>query len=447
MGRAESELFAGCHWLYLTGMRSAIRERLVALDGNRWWTYGIMRGMQGDGVMLTPMEKLLRDRPSLAGDVEALDTAAIRQILYWNYERAFNGLLGSKQRAYNQLGRITGVRNNWAHGRRFTASQMLYALDIMIDALAMMNRGEAMEIKDMKAQYAVTMDGRAIDEECEEIVDGEDDAEADDIRDVRDSAVASWRDVWGDLRDLLAFETKIEEREDNRGQMVVNVRVTNVAETYEDLPNVRFLDIRVGVGNASIAHASVLEPGQAVEGRHTCLPTEVAGVRFVIEAWIDKDSMLQVRQLGHFPAALIDSALEAFVADFDKLGMGSFLETCAAYMDRFGAEMTFAEASEARGEIDAIVDMCGAKLKSLGELSRTYGLGLNESAKRGHPFGEDCADIVKLVAEFRNNLQGLDDAIGATDMALVEGVVEGLRQQQLAVMRLEAGIRARKGMR
>lgn len=442
MGRAEAELFAGCHWLFVNGMRASIEARLRAVYGDGWWVRGVMPGVSGKGENRSPVEQLIEQRPSLAGCVDALDAAAIRQVVYRNYGFAFNELFSEGRKAYRDMGRIVGVRNEWAHGREVSDKKMLEAIDLMQDALALMDREESIKIARLRQAY---MDNRganpANENEADEETGDVQDVPGNDVEFTAEPPGASLLSLWGDLRSFLSIESEFADAPRRGDLSVVAVRVTNTAPVSDDMPLLRFLDVRASVGTQSIAAIDVLEPGQSIDGKYECLRTAVAGVRFKVECRIDRDSLLRLDQTGGFAPELVNESLDGFIEDFDEIGIKAFIEDCKSIMSAINADMSLADASVARERIDEIRETALEKLRELGRVGELYGVGIEARESGGHPFWRDCRALRDSLRAFRDDLEGLHKAIGETDMVMLDKVVKDLTGQQMAIMRVEALIR------
>lgn len=446
MGQAESELFAGCHWLFVNGMRAAVESRLRGVYGDHWWVRGVMPGVTGKGENLSAIEQLLQKQTSLDGRVNALDAAALRQVVHWNYGLAFKELFSNGRKAHRDMGKIVGVRNEWAHGRDVSDKKLLEAINLMQDALSLMEREEAIEVGTLMGAYMAKR-GFATGDEIrteEDIVVDVGDSEEDGAEFISDAPGASLLGVWGDLRSFLAIETEFRDVIGGGGRKVVNVRVTNTAPISHDMPLVRFLDVRVNAGDSSVVSANELEPGRFIEGQYECLRTAVAGVQFKIDCRIDRDSLLQVRQIGGFAAKLVEAAIDGFVAEFSALGIKAFVEDCQSVMSAINANMTLGDASAARERINDMKSTALRHVTSMQELNVKYKLGIDQKESEGHPFWRDCRSLVKDLRAFSDDLEGLHKAIGETDMDMLDRVIKDLTGQQMAIMRVEALIRDRR---
>ena len=462
MKQEENTLFSACHWLYVQGVRIAVRERLENVHGAAWWANGVIAALSHQEAH----RKFLEQR---SGQVspddwgELLDTPHFAAIVAHNYSTAFADAFNNSMGAFRDLQSVARARNRWAHVQRMPFPYTLAAIDTMGSVLASLQRREALDIQKMRNAFLQEISDVVPAEESEEVEDmiqAEDDIEDAYVPDEQGSPLFS---SWHELRSYLTVDTEVE----NGGVDVdapnetvrVTVRVSNTAPASPDLPKVRFVDVKLNVPSGSINDRlgrrreydrdfGVLEPGQSFEEEFTFPRRHITAVNFSVYGQIDLDSLSNFQQKIGLPTDVVKQVLDEFVEGFQGLGIKEFVERSLAAMSAAGSDMTMQQAAVLREEIEDIRPILDEKMQSLHHFAQVFGFNVRRRDEQSDDYslGNECAEILRLLREFGGNLLKLDKAIGETDIDLIQQAVNSLEQQQLAIMRLENAIKEQSGV-
>ena len=93
--------------------------------------------------------------------------------------------------------------------------------------------------------------------------------------------------------------------------------------------------------------------------------------------------------------------------------------------------MTLASIASLRESLRQQSGRIEEKRSSLTKLSREFSLGRNSR------LGSRTMEIIVALGEFKEKLDSLDEAIGRTDIDLINEAVHDLKQIQLGVLRVE----------
>lgn len=456
MKQEENTLFSACHWLYVQGVRIAMRERLENAHGAAWWANGVIAAMSHQEAH----RKFLEHRSEQVSPDdwgELLDTPHFAAIVAHNYSTAFADAFNNSLDAFRDLQSIARARNRWAHVQRMPFPNTLAAIEMMRIILASLRRREALDIQKMRDTFLQEISGVVSAEESEEVEDmiqAEDDIEEGYALDDQGSPLFS---SWHELRSYLTIDTEVESGADTPSETVlVTVRVSNTAPASPDLPKVRFVGVKLNVPSGSINDRlgtrreydrdfGVMEPGQSFEEEFTFPRKRITAVNFSVYGQIDVDSLFNFRQKSGLPTEVVKQVLDEFVEGFQGLEVKEFVERSLAAMSAAGSEMTMQQAATLRKEIEDIRPILDEKMQSLHKLVQVFGFNVKDEQSNNYPLEHECAEILRLLREFGGNLLKLDKAIGETDVDLIQQSVNGLEQQQLAIMRLENAIKEQSG--
>lgn len=460
MKQEENTLFSNCHWLYVQGVRIALRERLETAHGAAWWANGVIAAMsrQRQEAHRNFLESRSEQVPPDDWG-ELLDTPHFAAIVAHNYSTAFADAFNNSLDAFRDLQSIARARNRWAHVQRMPFPNTLAAIEMMRIILASLRRREALDIQKMRDTFLQEISGVVSAEESEEVEDmiqAEDDIENGYVQDDQGSPLFN---SWHELRSYLTIHTKVETDADTPDESVlVIVRVSNTAPASPDLPKVRFFDVQINVPSGSIDHRQrrqggynrdfgVLEPGQSFEEEFIFPRRYIPAVNFSVYGQTDLNSLFNFRQKIGLPTEAVKQILDEFVEGFQGLGIKEFVERSLAAMSAAGSEMTMQQAATLRKEIEDIRPILDEKMQSLHNLAQVFGFNVRrrDDQSGDYSLGNECAEILRLLREFGDNLLELDKAIGETDVDLIQQSVNGLEQQQLAIMRLENAIKEQSG--
>lgn len=460
MKQEENTLFSACHWLYVQGVRIAMRERLENAHGAAWWANGVIAAMSRQ--RQEAYRNFLKNRSEQVSPDDwgsLLDTPHFAAIVAHNYSTAFADAFNNSMSAFRDLQSIARARNRWAHVQQMPFPHTLTAIDTMGSVLASLQRREALDIQKMRNAFLQEISSVISVEEPEEVEDmiqAEDDIEDTYVPDEQGSPLFS---SWHELRSYLTIDTEVESGANTQDETVlVTVRVSNTAPASPDLPKVRFVDVKLNVPSGSIDDRrrgrggynrdyGDLEPGQSFEEEFTFPRKRIIAVNFSVYGQIDLDSLFNFRQKSGLPTEVVKRVLDEFVEGFQGLEVKEFVERSLAVMSAAGSEMTMQQAAALRKEIEDIRPILGEKMQNLHHLAQVFGFNIDRGDDQSgdYSLGNECAEILRLLREFGGNLLKLDKAIGETDVDLIQQSVNGLEQQQLAIMRLENAIKEQSG--
>lgn len=435
-----------------------MRERLENAHGAAWWANGVIAALSHQEAH----RKFLEQRSGQVSPDDwgsLLDTPHFAAIVAHNYSTAFADAFNSSMSAFRDLKSVTKARNRWAHVQRMPLPNTLAAIETMERILASLRRREALDIREIRNTFLQEISSVVSVEESEEVEDmiqAEDDIENGYAPDEQGSSLLS---SWHELRSYLTIDTEVETSADTPGESVlVTVRVSNTAPASPDLPKVRFFDVKLNVPSGSIDHRQRrrdgysrdfgdLEPGQSFEEEFTFPRRYMPAVNFSVYGQTDLNNLFNFRQESGLPTEAVKQVLDEFVEGFQGLGVKEFVERALAAMSAAGSEMTMQQAAALRKEIEDIRPILGEKMQNLHHLAQVFGFNVDRGDDQSgdYSLGNECAEILRLLQEFGGNLLKLDKAIGETDVDLIQQSVNGLEQQQLAIMRLENAIKEQSG--
>ena len=463
MKQEENTLFSACHWLYVRGVRIAMRERLENAHGAAWWANGVMAAMSRQRQAAHRNFPATRsEQASIDDREELLDTSHFAAIVAHNHSTAFADAFNNSLDAFRNLQSIARARNRWAHVQRMPLPNTLAAIETMQSVLASLGRREALDIQKMRNAFLQEISGVVSvgeSEEVEDMIQAEDDIEDAYVPDEQGSPLFS---SWHELRSYLTVDTEVEnggvDADAPNETVRVTVRVSNTAPASPDLPKVRFVGVKLSVPSGSINDRlgtrrkydrdfGVLEPGQSFEEEFTFPRKHITAVNFSVYGQIDLDSLFNFRQKIGLPTEVVKQVLDEFVEGFQGLGVKEFVERSLAAMSAAGSDMTMQQAAALRKEIEDIRPILVEKMQSLYNLAQVFGFNDRRQDEQSDDYslGNECAEILRLLQEFGDNLIELDKAIGETDVDLIQQSVAGLEKQQLAIMRLENAIKEQSG--
>ena len=107
--------------------------------------------------------------------------------------------------------------------------------------------------------------------------------------------------LWEDIRNYLVVSTEVAEEAPIKSDLplIITFKVTNVAQSEPDRPDIIFEEVTLKVGvppDWTYERTTNLTGGQSFEYRHRCNYSQLTKVQYNIEAKLSLRSLLQVRQ-------------------------------------------------------------------------------------------------------------------------------------------------------
>ena len=226
--------------------------------------------------------------------------------------------------------------------------------------------------------------------------------------------------------------------ERDRGYANVLVRVTNSAPASDGRPNIHFdnIELRAQARNNQSKNLGHLEPGQTAEAEFRLYKNELAFVQFRVSCKIDQSSLFSLQRLNTLPDAVVAPLLEQLRVDFDNVEIEEPLEKITSIAAAIHPDMTLAEVSNRRNELDQLKPIIAQKRQTLGHLFDAY--HLNRESPIGTPFQEVIQLLQKLE---REQLTAMDAAISNTDLESIRAAAHDFQQLQISALRARETIR------
>ncbi len=242
----------------------------------------------------------------------------------------------------------------------------------------------------------------------------------------------------------MAVESAIlpqQDEERNRELVRVQVRITNTAPASEGRPDIRFRNVRLDVTGAetrSRLDREHLEPGQTATSEFTVAAKGLASVEFRVSGEIDQDRLFQVRRRNTLPDEIVAPLLEQLRTQFEDVGIEEALTKVIETVARIQPDMTLAEVSALRNELEQLKPLIAEKRQTLGGLFREYHIN------RESPLGAPLREVIILLEDLETNkITAMDNAISNTDLESIRAVAHDFEQLQISVLRVRETIRER----
>lgn len=421
-------LFAQCNAIYVRGVRRAFQERLQSAYGDDWWEMGVMSALQED--QRNNLETQIQRYPA-RDPVTTLDHAHFGWIVRRHAAAAFSDIFSDSDAAYWRFRRVALMRNDWAHVQSISMPGVMRVIETMKNILASLRRREALEIEKLSQEVEV-QPGYSADDSMGETYD---DMEEIDIDYTETDSEHPSADFWTQLKSYLSLDTSVEITEDNRANIMVHI--SNTAPVGDNVPEVYFDSVQVEVRNAgAIRHRrgdtySGLGPGQSREIQYVSDVASLAFVEFDVSGQLDWNRFLRFHQKTSLPREVAIPILERFIARLEDIDIKAPLTTALDSLRQIGPSTTLADLASARTELRQIGPLIDAKNNGINELWREFHL-----ERRTSP-GRECREIADLFGQVVRKLDGIDNAIGNTDLDTIAQIVHDIEQIQLAVIRIE----------
>ena len=435
-------LFTECHRLYMHGMRRALREGLESAYGEEWFRRGVLLALTERQRETIEAELARWPDPDYANQ---MDTGHFGRILRWNHGAVFASHFPELELAMGQFNTLRQMRNDWAHvlPGALSPQRAVSAAQLMREHLLKLNCEEAILID------SILKDGKIQDVEnpmlelvspAERPDDYNDDEQADE-------APVSPGTLWHTLRGYLVSECLVEpiqvtgeESRPREAQVSVTIRISNVAPSGDNAPEVIFenVELQVPLAQQSSRDSRIgtLEPGQTVESQFTLPEKAAADFEYRVSGNVDHRRYFRIQVKGGLPGQLVGQVLNDFVQRFDSIEIGEPFNRALAAISVVRPTMSLADAAVVRVELTQLQPAIEERIAGVTGLLREFHLRRRESA-----LGSHCNDIVALMRDLSSNLQAMDDAIGGTDLEAIDEAVKNLRQLQLAVLQVEETVR------
>ena len=438
---ADTHLFfTKCHWLYMQGMRRAMRERLQSAYGADWWGRGVLPALTE-----AARQRLQDDVARYPGQEPhlLLDAGHFARIVTRHHNAAFADAFRDGQRAAQNFWQLALARNQWAHIQSISPAQAGQAADLMRQMLAALRCEEALEIAEMMQRGNYEPDSAAADEwrlpEPEPLADQANRAEPE---------TDLWR-IWNQAQSYLTLGKSVILSSNVRNremQAAVQVRVQNTAPDSKDWPIVHFKSVSLDIpgiawelernrrqGPKSLG---ALGPGEVRDVEIIFPAKQLIAVEFVVFGEVDADRLFQFRQTSNLPGDVVGPLQREFVDRLAAIGINEFVKRALDAFEAISPDMTLADVIRMRQSFGQLAESIAERRGLLDALVREFHLG-QETA-----LGQRARELVLALVDFNAKVSELDTAIGNTDLALISHAVGELKQIQISVLRVEDTIRA-----
>lgn len=440
-------LFTGFHRIYIQGIRRSLRERLQGIFGDDWFQRGVLPAVtdiQRENLNVA-LEKW---QPSDLATF--LDAGHFGRIVSWNHAAVFAGIFTEIDYTLRQFRFLAAMRNDWAHipPDGLPMTRVVAAVQTMHSLLVTLRCREALEIGRLMNQRNLGQPEISSPDTMPFVAGSEVDDNDDDDR--IDALAADPLRLWHALRSYLVTEAFVaptlpHDGQDNPqgAQVLVTVRVSNVAPASGDRPLILFENVNLEVkpnrpssgrrGNRP--GLGTLEPGQTVEQQFALYDKEVAHFEYRVSGQVDPQRFFGVQQNGTLPIGVVKPILNEFSTRFEAIGIKEPLNQVLASLTVVSPTMTLGEASQIRQELEQAGLLIEEKRNSLGSLFEEFYLDRESS------LGARVREVILLLEELEVKIQAVDAAISQTNLEAIKAAVNGLEQLQLSVLQVEETIR------
>ena len=429
-------LFTEFHRIYMQGIRRSLRERLQGVFGDDWFQRAVLPAVtdiQRENLNVA-MEKW---RPS--DHATLLDAGHFGRIVSWNHAAVFAGIFTEIDYTLRQFRFLAAMRNDWAHipPDGLPMTRVVAAIQTMQALLVTLRCREALEIGRLMSQRNLEQSEAPLTDLIPDATDSDyDGSDGDDRMDV---LAAEPLGLWHALRSYLVTEAFVASAISKDEQVLVTVRVSNVAPASGDRPRIRFENVNLMVkpdrrGN-SVYNLRVLEPGQTVDTQLTLSDKEIAHFEYWVSGQVDQQGFFEVQQNGSLPVEVVRPILNEFSTRFEAIGIKEPLNQALASLIVVSPTMTLSEASQVRQELEQAGLLIEEKRNLLGRLFEEFYLDRESS------LGAPVREVILLLEELEAKIQAVDAAISQTNLEAIQLAVNGLEQLQLSVLQVEETIR------
>ena len=168
----------------------------------------------------------------------------LQYIISKHHNEVFQDAFKNSVRTFREFGRLTALRNEWAHVQELPLVRARQAAELMKSILAALNCEEALEVERMSQEF-FTGPSSGTSEDFDEDTD-----HPEEVLHHQDQTITTW-EFWHQIQSFLILEKSVEPPSDqSSNQARIIVKVHNTAPDSKDLPRVRFKIVRVvAVGN------------------------------------------------------------------------------------------------------------------------------------------------------------------------------------------------------
>lgn len=431
--------FTRCHWLYVQGMRRAIRERLIAIYGDDWWSRGVLLAFPE--AICQRLQNEAERTPGQEPHI-LLDASHFGRIVAQHHRTAFADVFSDSQRAYRDFGMLTAARNRWAHIQSISPAQAGQAVALMRQILTALRCAEALEIADM-IQSIPSQPGDA----TEELFLPE--SEPADVDFGRASPENTLWQLWHQAHSYLAIEKTVVLSSLINGRVEwanVNIRIHNTAPDSRDLPCVHYTSVKINVPGIQLHSAfndhrlpitlGELAPGQMHEIEMTFPAKQLLIAEFVVSGQIDTGKLFQFQQTTNLQGEIITTLQSEFANRLSSIAVNDAVKNVLDAISTITPDMKFADLIQIRQSLTNLSAGIDERRNRIDVLAAEFHLG------RESFLGQRLREIMLALGAFNSKVSELDAAIGNTDLALISQSVSDLQQIQLSVLRVEDTIRA-----
>lgn len=422
--------FTGCHWLYIQGVRRAIRERLIAAYGGDWWERGVLLALS------EPARKRLQDDAERAADSEPeslLDAGHFGWIVAKHHNAAFTDAFTDSRRAFRDFGRLASARNQWAHIQSISPAQARQAADLMRQMLAALRCEEALEVAEM-VQNTTYEPGDAIEEWRTTAADPAADFDGSEPEN------ALWK-LWQQAQSYLVVDKSVVYWSEIRGrseQAQITLTVHNNAPNSNDWPAIHFKSVTVAIpGIGRPRRLEMLGPGETQEVSFDFPEKQLLiASEFVIRGEVDADRLFRFRSTSNLQENFLDDLRQEFLDRLQRIQVNELISTSLEAVSSLNANATLSDVVQIRESFGQISNEINKKRELFNALTGEFHI-VSES-----PLGMRMRELIQALVAFNSKVSELDTAIANTDLDRISEAVSDLKQIQISVLRVEDTIRA-----
>ena len=437
--------FTRCHWLYVQGVRRALRERLSAIYGADWWSRGVLPALPEAVVQRLENEAARISGPEPGQELHTLlDASHFGRIVAQHHRTAFDDAFSDSQRTFRDFGRLMTARNRWAHLQPISPAQAGQAADLMRQILTALRCAEALEIADMMQNIADQPGAATAELLPPELEPTDADLE-------RADPASALQQLWQQAHSYLTLEkavvlsSLIVGRQRRQELAQVNIRIHNTAPDSKDWPCVHFTSVELQIPGVRLIdghnshHLPIrlgeLAPGQMHEIELAFPAKQLLIAEFVVSGAVDVGKLFQFQQTAYLPDEVISAVQAEFADRWASIAVNDAVKDVLDAIATITPEMKLADVVQVRQSLANLSAGVDAKRNQLDLIYREFHLG-------GDSFlGQRVREIARALVDFNSKVSELDAAIGNTDLALISQAVRDLQQIQLSVLRVEDAIR------
>ncbi|MCE2404988.1 MAG: hypothetical protein J4F43_07505 [Dehalococcoidia bacterium] len=421
--------FTKCHRLYIQGVRRAVRERLQSVFCTEWWEKGVRHALPESS--LSNLDAQIEKFPDRARD-QFLDASHFGWIITKHHNEIFLDPFPDSMRAFADFGRLIRLRNEWAHIQDIAPARAMQAARLMQHILASLRCEEALEVERMSQEIVLEPDGGSA-EHLPGALDSQDHTA--DGESTQDSTFGLW-DLWRQLNSYLVLETSVEPTDEPRNDSSrVTVTVHNTAPDSKNWPIVHFRSVAIQASTHGTSKMGPMAPGETRQKEFSFPANKLIDVEFEVYGEIDPEQLFRFRRTICPPGQFVAPLRQEFLAKLESIGINVFLNRVLDTIDTPDPQMTLADIARVRDSVRQQSEEIDDKRSALGQLFEEFRLD------RDSTLGARMRNLILALVESKKKLDALDDAIGRTDLELMNGAVSDLKQVQLAALRVENTIR------